>query len=78
MSVSKYLSSAYRDGEGSGPLLVGQVRIDWHRLDIAAKRKVATDMIARVSDSGVRRLIVYDDNYRPVIQYASGKLRTLR
>ena len=78
VKVSKYLSSAYRDGEGSGPLMVGRVHVDWHRLNTVEKRVVANDMIKRVGDDGVKRLIVYDDNYRPVIQYASGQLRTLR
>ena len=58
--------------------MVGRVRVDWHRLDTAGKRVAANDMIKRVGDDGVKRLIVYDDNYRPVIQYAGGQLRTLR
>jgi hypothetical protein len=74
-SLSEHLESAYRDGHGRGPMIIGRVRSSWHALGAKQKRESALAIVDNVVLLGVKRVVVYDENQRMVIQYAGGELR---
>lgn len=66
--VSPYLSEGRRNGAGRGPAFVGTFDDDWFALDDAQRRNAALDLVASLRATGVREVMVYDDDGRLRLQ----------
>jgi hypothetical protein len=73
--ASRYLASAYRDGNGEGRLLIGRVDPEWHGLSNQQKRRAALEMGRRLDADGISKILVYTEDMRIAIDYAGGQLR---
>jgi len=73
--ISPYLQTAYRNGNGSGVLVIGRVDSDWHGLEGHERVAAAEKMRTRFLSEKVRDVMIYDENRRLQIQIAGGKLR---
>ena len=58
--------------------MYGRVAEDRKDLKNRAKHEAATTMMKALLHRGVRRVLVYDASFRPVIKYAGGELRSPR
>jgi hypothetical protein len=73
--ISRYLKTAYRNGNGSGALVIGQVDEDWHALSNELKVEAAEAMKIRLAEEKVRDAMIYDSKRQIQIHVASGKVR---
>jgi len=60
--VSPLLSHGARSGNGRGPAFVGEIRDDWSALQLSDRILVVTDIVETLRDSGVRDVMIYDDD----------------
>jgi len=60
--VSPYLAHGTRSGEGRGPAFVGEIRDSWSGLEATDQIPVATDLVERLRENGVRDVMIYDDD----------------
>ena len=60
--VSPYLSHGARNGEGQGPAFIGEIRDSWSTLDEADQMLMATDLVEALRETGVRDVMIYDDD----------------
>jgi hypothetical protein len=60
--VSPYLSHGARSEKGRGPAFVGEIRDSWSALEAAGQIPVATDLVERLRENGVRDVMIYDDD----------------
>ena len=74
-AISPYLTTAQRNGEGSGVLVIGRVSGEWARLSEKDKIEAAQAMAGRLADQDVKDAMIYDQVHRLQIHVASGKLR---
>lgn len=73
--ISRYLKTAYRNGNGSGALVIGRVDEDWHALSNELQVEAAEAMRIRLAEEKVRNAMIYDTDRRLQIHIASGKIR---
>jgi hypothetical protein len=60
--ASPYLSNGARSGKGQGPAFVGEIRSSWSALEAADRMLVATDLVEALRETGVRDVMIYDDD----------------
>jgi hypothetical protein len=60
--VSPFLSHGARSGNGRGPAFVGEIRDGWSALQLSDRILVVTDLVETLRDSGVRDVMIYDDD----------------
>jgi hypothetical protein len=60
--ISPYLSRGARSEEGVGPAFVGRIRDSWSELGEAEQALAATDLVKALHESGVRDVMIYDDD----------------
>jgi hypothetical protein len=60
--ISPFLSRGARSEEGVGPAFVGRIRDSWSELEEADQALVATDLVEALHESGVRDVMIYDDD----------------
>ncbi|MBW2716573.1 MAG: hypothetical protein JRD03_10875, partial [Deltaproteobacteria bacterium] len=60
--ISPFLSRGARSEEGEGPAFVGRIRDNWSELGEADQALVATDLVEALQESGVRDVMIYDDD----------------
>jgi len=73
--ISRYLKTAYRNGNGSGALVIGRVDEEWHALSNELQVEAAEAMRIRLAEEKVRDAMVYDAKRRLQIHIASGRIR---
>jgi hypothetical protein len=60
--VSPYLSHGARSENGQGPAFVGGIRDGWSALLESDRALVAADLVETLRESGVRDVMIYDDD----------------
>jgi hypothetical protein len=60
--VSPYLSHGARSEQGQGSAFVGEIRDSWSALEATDRIPVATDLVQRLREDGVRDVMIYDDD----------------
>jgi hypothetical protein len=60
--VSPLLSHGARNGNGRGPAFVGGIRDGWSALQLSDRILVVTDLVEVLRESGVRDVMIYDDD----------------
>jgi len=60
--VSPFLSYGARNGNGNGPAFVGEIRDGWSALRLSDRILVVTDLVETLRESGVRDVMIYDDD----------------
>ena len=60
--VSPYLSRGARSENGQGPAFVGGIRDGWSALQESDRALVAADLVEALRESGVRDVMIYDDD----------------
>jgi hypothetical protein len=60
--VSPYLSRGARSEDGRGPAFVGRIRDGWSALPASNRTLVAADLVKTLRESGVRDVMIYDDD----------------
>jgi hypothetical protein len=60
--VSPFLSHGARNGNGRGPAFVGEIRDGWLALQLSDRILVVTDLVEVLRESGVRDVMIYDDD----------------
>jgi hypothetical protein len=60
--VSPFLSHGSRNGNGRGPAFVGEIRDGWSALQLSDRVLVVTDLVEALRESGVRDVMIYDDD----------------
>ena len=73
--ISPYLKNAYRNGNGSGALIIGTVDPEWHSLSNERQIEAAQVMSTHLSEEKVREAMVYDAKRQLKIHIVSGKIR---
>jgi hypothetical protein len=73
--ISRYLKSAYRNGEGSGALVIGQVDEEWQGLSQELRVEAAREMRRALEEEHVMDAMIYDADHRLQIHLASGQIR---
>jgi hypothetical protein len=73
--ISPYLKTAYRNGNGSGALVIGLVDPEWHTLSNELQVEAVQDMKIRLAVENVQDAMIYDAKRQLQIQVASGKIR---
>jgi hypothetical protein len=73
--ISLYLKTAYRNGNGSGALVIGRVDEHWHALSKEMQIEAATEMRLQFLNEEVKDAMIYDADYRLQIHLASGEIR---
>ncbi len=73
--LSPYLKTAYRNGGGSGELVIGQVDEAWSSLAPPDRVEAARSMGRHLLERDIRDAMIYDANHRLQIHLASGRLR---
>jgi hypothetical protein len=76
--ISRYVISAYRDGHGKGPRIVGSVDGDWLDLELSARIATMRELTERLADDGVEELILYDRENAIHVHAVGGQLRLPR
>jgi hypothetical protein len=71
--VSPQLDSGYRDRHGSGPLFIGTVSPGWKALPPAEREEKAKTLVKRLTESGVRQVMLFDRAHRLEVQYSAGQ-----
>jgi hypothetical protein len=74
-NISHYLKSAYRNDQGRGTLVIGQVDREWSELSHEERLEVADDMRREFEVENIRDAMIYDDQRRLQIYLASGSIR---
>lgn len=67
-SVSPYLESGHRNGEGTGPAFAGQIAHQWEGLPFSVREASAEDLVRRLREIGVEQIMVYGSDRRVRIQ----------
>ncbi len=70
--VSTVLDSGYRDQRGAGRLFVGTVAADWEVLRPEQRESSAWQIIDRLTEAGVREILLYGAERRVAMHYADG------
>lgn len=73
--ISRYLKTAYRNGNGSGALVIGQVDEAWHALSNELQVEAAQAMGLRFAKENIQDAMIFDANRRIQIHLASGEIR---
>ncbi len=73
--ISPYLKNAYRNGNGSGALVIGLVDPEWHSLSNERQMEAAQVMSTHLSEEKVREAMIYDAKRQLKIHIVSGKIR---
>ena len=73
--ISPYLKNAYRNGNGSGALVIGVVDPKWHSLSNEHQLEAAQVMSTHLSEEKVREAMIYDAKRQLKIHIVSGKIR---
>jgi hypothetical protein len=73
--ISPYLKNAYRNGNGSGALVIGLVDPEWHSLSNERQIEAAQVMSTHLSEEKVREAMIYDAKRQLKIHIVSGKIR---
>ena len=73
--ISRYLKSAYRNGDGSGALVIGQVDEEWQGLSQELRVEAAQEMRRALEVEQVMNAMIYDGDHRLQIHLASGQIR---
>ncbi len=60
--VSPYLSRGARSENGRGPAFVARIRDGWSALQASKRTLVAADLVETLRKSGVRDVMIYDDD----------------
>jgi hypothetical protein len=60
--VSPFLSHGARNGNGRGPAFVGGIRDGWSALQLSDRILVVTDLVEALRESGVRDVMIYDED----------------
>jgi hypothetical protein len=60
--VSPYLSRGARSENGLGAAFVGGIRDGWSALPASNRTLVAADLVKTLRESGVRDVMIYDDD----------------
>jgi len=60
--VSPYLSRGARSKNGQGPAFVGGIRDSWAALPALDRTLLAADLVGTLRESGVRDVMIYDDD----------------
>jgi hypothetical protein len=60
--VSPFLSHGARNGNGRGPAFVGGIRDGWSALQLSDRILAVTDLVETLRESGVRDVMIYDDD----------------
>jgi hypothetical protein len=60
--LSPYLSRGVRNEKGLGPAFVGEIRDSWSALEAPARTLEATNLVGVLRESGVRDVMIYDDD----------------
>ncbi len=60
--VSPYLSRGARSKNGQGPAFVGGIRDSWSALPASDRTLSAADLVGTLRESGVRDVMIYDDD----------------
>jgi len=60
--VSPFLSHGARSENGRGPAFVGEIRDGWSALQASERTAVAADLVETLRESGVRDVMIYDDD----------------
>lgn len=71
--VSTELQSGYRNQRGHGSLFVGTVNTSWKGLSQAARQEKAQEMVKRLRQEGVRRVMLFDGQHRLEVEYDEGQ-----
>ncbi|MFT5696299.1 MAG: hypothetical protein ACI9QQ_002279 [Myxococcota bacterium] len=61
-SISLYLDQGKRTGQGIGPAFVGTLGDKWETLDTELKSLVAENMVEALGKTGVKQIMIYDDD----------------
>ena len=73
--ISRYLKSAYRNGDGTGALVIGQVDEEWQGLSQELRVEAAQEMRRALEEEHVMNAMIYDADHRLQIHLASGQIR---
>ena len=73
--ISRYLKTAYRNGHGSGSLVIGSVDEKWHSLSNELQVEAAQEMRNRLAVENIQDAMIYDARRLLQIHVASGKIR---
>jgi len=73
--ISRYLKTAYRNGQGSGSLVIGLVDEEWHSLSNELQVEAVQEMRSRLAEEKIHDAMVYDTKRQLQIHVASGKIR---
>lgn len=73
--ISHYLKTAYRNDNGSGIMVIGQVEDEWHTLSNELQVEEALAMGHRLAEENVHTATIYDVRRRLQIQFRGGKIR---
>ena len=66
------MKDGYRDHARKGSLFIGTVGPDWAGLPPAERRQNADRLVAELSHSGIREILLYDSAQRLVVHHADG------
>jgi len=77
-TISRYVISGYRDGQGKGARLVGSVDRDWLELDLPERIATMRELTERLAEEGVEEIILYDADHAIRVHAAAGQLRLPR
>jgi len=73
--ISRYLKTAYRNGQGSGSLVIGLVDEEWHSLSNELQVEAVQEMRSRLAVEKIHDAMIYDTKRQLQIHVASGKIR---
>lgn len=77
-SISRYVISGYRDGQGKGPRLVGSVDRDWLDLELPERISTMRELSEQLAAQGVEEIILFDGDHAIRVHVAAGQLRLPR
>ena len=75
--LSDLIRGVYRDGQGIGDRLVGQLDSDWKDLSDAERAESAQQISDAARELGIKDLMLFDERYDLQVYYTEGSLRTL-
>ena len=77
-SVSPYLESGRRNGQGLGPAFIGTIDEAWLSLPRSDREASAAGLVLRLRDLGIEQVMIYDEDRALRIQaLGSQPIRTL-
>ncbi len=76
--LSPYLTSAYRNENGEGAIVIGRVDADFEKLSPPRQEAMALDLVRQFERDGAREVMAYGPKGRMLIHYVDGVLRRPR